>query len=84
MPSNADYDEVLPTTDARGVVHRELAVIEVSDAAELTGLLNDPRLAGLVLARIGSTAAVVEPRWVPRLMTAMLKAGYTPTVTGKN
>lgn len=80
MSGHTDYDEVLPVTEAGGVAHRELAVLEVHDAAELTALLNDQRLADLVLARIGSTAAVVDPRLLPRLTTALLKAGHTPTI----
>lgn len=82
MPTQPDYDEILPVTRSDGVAHRELAVIEVHDAADLTALLSDPRLAGLVLARIGSTAAVVDPRSLPRLTTALLKAGHTPTILG--
>lgn len=80
MASEQEFDEVLEVAEPGGIVHRELTVIEVKDPSDLTGLLSDPRLAGLVLARIGSTAAVVEPRWLPRLMMAMLKTGHTPTI----
>jgi len=80
--SDGELDDVIPVSDPRGVLHQELTVIEVADPNDLTGLLADPRLAGLVLARIGSTAAVVEPRSLPRLLTVLLKAGHTPTVLG--
>ena len=77
-----DTEEAHPVADALGMLHRELTVIEVTDATDLTSLLSDARVAELVLARIGSTAAVVEPRNVPKLLTALQKSGHTPTVLG--
>ncbi len=77
-----DHDEVHPVSDALGMLHRDLTVIEVTDATDLTSLLSDTRMAELVLARIGTTAAVVEPRNVPKLLAALQKAGHTPTVLG--
>lgn len=77
-----EYDEVFPTSESQGVLHRDLTVIEVADPNELTSLLQDARVAELVLARIGPTAAVVDPVSTHRLLMALQKAGHTPTVDG--
>lgn len=82
VPPASDYDEVFPTSESQGVMHRDLTVIEVADPNELTSLLQDPRLAELVIARIGSTAAVVDPMSSHRVLMALQKAGHTPTVDG--
>ena len=64
-------------------VHEGLALIEVADPADLAALVADPRLAALVLARIGERAAVALPQAAVRLLLALAKAGHTPTVEGE-
>ena len=60
-----------------------LAQCSFLDAADLAALLADPRLAELVLARLGDRAAVALPQVAPRLLLAMAKAGYIATVDGE-
>ncbi len=73
----------VPPLDAGTVaVHEGLTLIEVADPADLAALLADPRLAELILARIGERAAVALPQVAPRLLMALAKAGLTPTVEG--
>lgn len=83
-PPHPDTTGQGPTPLAAGEValHEGLTIIETSDASDLTTLLADPRLASLVVARIGSTAAAVLPQAAPRLLLALIKAGHTPTVIG--
>ncbi|MFN2322875.1 MAG: hypothetical protein ABR510_07940 [Trueperaceae bacterium] len=73
---------VPPLEPGTVAVHEGLALIEVADAADLAALLADPRIAELVLARIGECAAVVLPHVAPRLLLALAKAGHTPAVEG--
>jgi hypothetical protein len=74
--------DVPPLEGAAVAVHDGLALIEVADPADLAALLADPRLAELVLARIGENAAVALPQVAPRLLQALVQAGHTPTVEG--
>jgi len=74
--------DVPPLEGAAVAVHDGLALIEVADPADLAALLADPRLAELVLARIGENAAVALPQVAPRLLLALIQAGHTPTVEG--
>lgn len=74
---------VPPLAPGTVAVHEGLALIEVADAADLAALLADPRLAELVLARLGDRAAVALPQVAPRLLLAMAKAGYIATVDGE-
>ena len=73
---------VPPLEPGTVAVHEGLAVIEVADPADLAALLADPRLAELVLARIGERAAVVLPQVAPLLLLAMAKTGQIPTIEG--
>lgn len=81
--SATPHDEVVPVRPGEVTLHQHLTIIEVTDPADLTSLLADPRLAKHVVARLGSTAAAVLPQSVPRLLMAMLKAGHTPRVLGE-
>lgn len=74
---------VPPLDPGTVAVHEGLAVIEVADAADLAALLADPRLAELVLARLGERAAVALPQVAPLLLLAMAKAGLIPTIEGE-
>lgn len=81
--ANADepvYDAIVPPAPGEVVLHRDLAVVEVADAADLSSLLADPRISKHVIARIGSTAAAVLPEAAPRLVSALRQAGHTPTL----
>lgn len=82
-PTSAGGGGVPPLEPGTVAVHEGLAVIEVADPADLAALLADPRLADLVLARIGERAAVALPQVAPRLLLAMAKAGHIPTVEGE-
>ncbi|CAN5682706.1 hypothetical protein BH23DEI1_BH23DEI1_10960 [soil metagenome] len=62
------------------VFHDGLTVIETSDEIELTMLLADRRIGGLIVARLGPTEAVVLPEHTEPLLKALQKAGHTPTV----
>jgi len=73
-------DAVVAPAPGEVVLHRDLTVVEAADAADLSGILADPRVSKHVIARIGSTAAVVLPGAAPRLVSALRKAGHTPTV----
>lgn len=69
-----------PLAPGEVALHEGLALIEVADSADLSALLADPRLAELVLARIGERAAVALPHLAPRLLLAMAKAGHIATI----
>ncbi|HKI59153.1 MAG TPA: hypothetical protein VKA00_08065, partial [Trueperaceae bacterium] len=75
-------DEVLPLPAGEVELHHGLTVIETSDAADLAALLSDPRVAALVVARIGERAALVLPRSAERLMLELTRSGRSPTVIG--
>jgi len=75
-------DEVVAPDAGEVVLHHGLSVIETSTEADLLALLNDPRLAPLVLARVGACAALVLPSAAPRLLIELKRSGRSATVSG--
>jgi len=76
------HDEVVAPDAGEVVLHHGLSVIETSTEADLLALLSDPRLAPLVLARVGACAALVLPGAASRLLIELKRSGRSPTVTG--
>ncbi len=74
---------VPPLPPGAVALHEGLVLVEVADPADLAMLLGDPRLADLVLARVGERAVVVLPPFAPRLLLALAKAGHVATVEGE-
>jgi hypothetical protein len=70
----------VPLRAGEVTLHDGLTLIEVTNEIELTTLLADPRLANLIVTRLGPTAAVVLPHALGRLLQAMPAAGHTPIV----
>jgi hypothetical protein len=63
------------------MLHRHLALLEASDAAELTALLRNPRVAALVTARISERAVVTTRQAAQELDLVLKRAGVSVTVT---
>jgi hypothetical protein len=61
-------------------LHAPLTVIEVAEAADLSALMADSRLAPLILARIAPTVAITTTDKCQSLLDALKKAGHTPKV----
>ncbi len=76
------HDGVVPPAAGEVVLHHGLTVIETSTEADLVALLSDPRLAPLVLARIGERAALVLPQAAPKLLLELKRSGRSATVSG--
>ncbi|WP_407540775.1 hypothetical protein Q0M94_05095 [Deinococcus radiomollis] len=63
--------------------HRPLGLLEVQESTDLDALLADPRLAGQIAMRLDDRFALVLPASLERLQAALLKAGHTPKLSGK-
>lgn len=77
-----DHDGVVPPAPGEVVLHHGLTVIEASTEADLVAVMNDSRLAPLVVARIGARAALVLPGAAPQLLLEMKRSGRSATVIG--
>jgi hypothetical protein len=62
------------------VAHEGLSVLEVSEEAELSSLLLDKRFMAFILLRLSKTEALILPEHSKKLVSALVKAGYTPKV----
>ncbi len=62
------------------VVHENLPLIEVADAAVLDGLLADVAVADAIVLRLAPTVAVVDPAKVELLIARLKKLGHLPGV----
>lgn len=72
-----------PLAPGEVMVHRNLALLEVSEAADLTALLANSRIAPLITARIGETTAVATPEAARELHLALKKAKVSVTISGE-
>jgi hypothetical protein len=79
----ASVPDVPPPLEAGPVAHAGVVVIETATAADLEELLHDPRIAPLLLARLGDCAAVALPQHAQRLLSALSDSGRTPSVEGE-
>jgi hypothetical protein len=79
MPQNMRYTLLEWERQAQQIrLHREVALLEVQDAALLDALLADATLAPLLLRRLTPTAALVEGRRLSLLYQALLERGQLP------
>ena len=62
------------------VIHENIPIIEVADAAALDHLLADPAVADAIVERLAPTVAVVDPAKVEVLTERLLKLGHLPRV----
>ena len=74
-----DLFEPIPAA-GQVLAHQDLALLEVSEAADLQSLLLDTRIKPLILATVSSTQALVLPQNTKALLEALRKAGHTPKV----
>ncbi|UBV44710.1 hypothetical protein LAJ19_16245 (plasmid) [Deinococcus taeanensis] len=81
QPTEAQPQPLLPGVQ-RVVAHRPLSVLEVQDSADLDALLQDARVAGQVVSRLGPTFALLVPGSEKAVLEALRKAGHLPKVVG--
>ena len=62
------------------IIHENLPLLEVADAAALEGLLADPTLADAIVQRIAPTLAVIDPAKVEAVLARLKKLGHLPRV----
>ena len=62
------------------VIHENISVIEVADAAALEALLLDPTLALAIVHRLTPTQAVIDPAKVEAVVARLKKLGHLPKV----
>jgi hypothetical protein len=72
-------DDLLPRLAPRRLeLHREAAVVEVADPAQLVELASNPKLRRYLVARLSDTVALVDPGQAEALARALLAEGHTP------
>lgn len=72
-------DDLLPLLQPRRPeLHLNVAVLEVSDAAQLVELAVHPKIRRYLLARLSDTAALVDPGQEDALAKALRAEGHTP------
>ena len=80
QPANP-LDELLPLLrGARAEVHRNVAVLEVADAARMVEFAADPKVRRHLLGRLSDTVALVDPGQEDALAKSLLALGHTPRV----
>lgn len=67
-------------SDPIAIIHQNLAVIKVTDAAALDHLLGDATIADAVVRRLAPTVALVDPAKVETLLERLKKLGHLPRV----
>lgn len=80
QPTNP-LDELLPLLrGGRAEVHRNVAVLEVTDAARMVEFAADPKVRRHLLGRLSDTVALVDPGQEDALAKTLLALGHTPRV----
>jgi hypothetical protein len=78
-PRTQVLDELLPLLKpGRAELHENVAVLEVTDAAQLAELAANPKVRRYLLARLSDTAALIDPGHEDALAKALLAEGHTP------
>lgn len=62
------------------ILHRNLPILEVSDAAVLQELLLDKQVAAMILLRLSEKVVVVDPARFSALVDRLRKIGQLPKV----
>lgn len=62
------------------IIHENIPLLEVSDAAALEGLLADPTLADAIMLRLAPTFAVIDPAKIEAVVARLKKLGHLPKV----
>lgn len=74
-------DEWLPLLrGTRAELHRNVAVLEVTDASRMIEFAADPKVRRYLLGRLSDTVALVDPGQEDALAKALLALGHTPRV----
>lgn len=76
-------DEPATLPPGTTMLHRNVALLESDDPAELAALLANPRVASLVAARIGDRAALITPEAAHELHATLKRAGVSVTLVGE-
>ena len=77
----AFLEEALPFAEPAAVeVHQNAAILEVSEAAQLVELAADQALRPLLLCRLSSNVALVDPGRADELADVLRKRGLTPKI----
>jgi hypothetical protein len=78
-PDTNLLDDLLPLLQPRQrEVHRNAAVLEVQDRAQLVELAVSPKVRRYLLARLSDTVALIDPGCEEALAKALLAEGHTP------
>ena len=59
-------------------LHRNAAILELAEPAQLVELAANPKIRPYLLARLSDTVALVDPGHADDLSAALLAAGHTP------
>ena len=79
-PANP-LEELLPLLrGTRPEMHRNAAVLEVTDASRLIEFAADPKVRRYLLGRLSDTVALVDPGQEDALAKTLLTLGHTPKV----
>ena len=72
--------ETAPVPNSKGVLHSNVAIIEVAEKVTLDILLASAPTKQLILTRLSDRAAVVAPGKGDVLLASLRKQGHTPKV----
>jgi len=79
-PANP-LDELLPLLrGTRAEIHRNVAVLEVTDASRMIEFAADSKVRRYLLGRLSDTVALVDPGQEDALAKTLLAHGHTPRV----
>ena len=79
-PTNP-LDKLLPLLrGTRAEIHRNVAVLEVTDASRMIEFAADPKVRRYLLGRLSDTVALVDPGHEDALAKTLLTLGHTPRV----
>jgi len=79
-PANP-LDELLPLLSAGRIeAHKNVAVLEVTDASRLIEFAADPKVRRHLLGRLSDTIALVDPEQEDALAKVLLAQGHTPRI----
>jgi hypothetical protein len=80
-PTSLGTDGLEPHPAAGTVVaHQGLCLLEVADPTDLSALMLDKRLTGLIFTQVSPTQALVLPQHYKTVLETLKKAGHTPKV----
>jgi hypothetical protein len=60
--------------------HMNLTLLEVADPTDLSALMADARVGGLIAARLSDSSAIITPDKTDALLKALKDGGHTPKI----